>query len=150
MLIQLAIGTDDIVLLGFDLREDLLHGGLSLPVPVEPRHAAGKQLTGLLKLRFLCIHLAYPGLQPGAIFAPQIQIPARSQTKGTVGIPGAGGARSRVGYGKGPHQPFSGHFLTFSIGRKINLRAVGRQGCFGLGFGKGNTLTGNLHIGRIA
>ena len=60
MLIQLAICTDDIVLLGFDLREDLLYGGLSLPVPVEPRHAAGKQLTGLLKLRFCAFTLPIP------------------------------------------------------------------------------------------
>ena len=115
MLIQLAIGTDNIVLLMFNLREDLPHGGLRLPLPVEPRHAAGQQLTGLLQLRFLRIHFANPGFDLRAIFSPQIEIPACRQAKGAVGVPRPGCPCRRVGNGKGPHQPLGGHFLTFGI-----------------------------------
>ena len=150
MLVQFAVGADYVVLLMFDLRENLPRGGLSLPLPVEPRHAAGQQLAGLLQLRFLRIHFANPGLDPGAIFPPQIELPASGQAEGAVGVPRPGGACSRVGKGKRPHQPFGGHFLAFRIGGKINLRTVSGHCGFGLGFGKRNALAGNLHIRCIA
>ena len=70
MLIKLTIGTDDIFLLPFDLREHVTHRGLGLPVPVQPRDAAGEQLAGLLQLRFLRIHLTDAGLNLGAVFTP--------------------------------------------------------------------------------
>ncbi len=115
MQIQLAVGPDDIVLFAFNLPEYILRGGLGLPLPVEPRHAAGQQLTGLFKLRFLRIDFAYSGLHLRAVFSPQVEIPAGGQTKGAIGVPRPGGACRRVGNGEGPHQPFGGHFLTFGI-----------------------------------
>lgn len=39
--------------------------------------------------------------------------------------------------------------MPLGIGREIHLRAVGGHRHFGLGFGKGNALTGNLHIRRV-
>ncbi len=70
MLIEFTIGPDDVFLLTFDLREHVTHRGLGLPVPVQPRDAAGEQLAGLLQLRFLRIHFTDAGLNVGAVFTP--------------------------------------------------------------------------------
>ena len=115
MLIQFAVGCNNRVLLVLNLREDIPHRGLGLPRPVKTCDAAGKQLPGLLKLRFLRVYPANSGFNPCTIFPPQIEIPARAQTKSTVGVPRSGGSRRRIGYRKGPHQPFGRHFLPFSI-----------------------------------
>ena len=116
VLIKLAVGTDDIFLLVFNLRENLPHRGLGLPLPVKPRDAAGQQLTRLLHLGFLGVDLADAGFNLRAVFAPQIEIPARCQAKCSVGVPRPGRTRGRIGNGERSHQPFRRHFLPFRIG----------------------------------
>ncbi|MNT62906.1 hypothetical protein D3C72_2006700 [compost metagenome] len=76
ILIQLAIGTNDIALLFFDRRQYLFHRVLRLPLPVKAGNAAREQLPGLFHLGFLRIHFANASLNPIAIFPPQVQIPS--------------------------------------------------------------------------
>ncbi|CNU38580.1 Uncharacterised protein [Salmonella enterica subsp. enterica serovar Bovismorbificans] len=70
MLIQLPVYRHHVLLLMLDLHQHIFQRRLRLPLPVESRHAACQQLSGLLLLRFARFDRPDPRGNFSAVFPP--------------------------------------------------------------------------------
>ena len=147
MLIKLPIGTDDIFLLPFDLREHVTHRGLGLPVPVQPRDAAGEQLAGLLQLRFCAFTLPMRASIWARFYPinPDPNPPSDQRCRWYTGpvVPAAGSVSAN-----GPINPSADIFCRSTSAEKSSCGPSAATAAFACA-SAGDTLTGNLHIRRI-